>query len=190
LLSQKMRAGMKTTENIWREYHEKLKDFIKHRVSDQMADDILQEVFLKIHSRIDSLKESAKLESWLYRITRNTIIDHYRSKTPDKPLPRWIAQPLPDDEEIVRGELSVCLEPMIKELPDKYREAIRHSEIENKPQKEVAELEGISLSGAKSRVQRGRALLKIMLHECCEIEVNRNNQLIGYRKKTRECDYC
>ena len=152
-----------------------------------MADDILQEVFIKIHSRIDSLKEGTKLENRLFQITRNTIIDHYRSKKPDEALPEWIAQPLPDDEEIIRGELSVCLDPMIKELPDKYREAIRLSEIERKTQKEVAELEGISLSGAKSRVQRGRSLLKTILHECCEIEVNQKNQLIDYQKRSKDC---
>ena len=179
-----------TTENIWMEYHEKLRRFISFRVSDEMADDILQEVFIKIHSRIDSLKEGAKLESWLYQITRNTIIDHYRSKKPDQALPEWIAQPLPDDEDIIRGELSVCLDPMIKELPDKYQEAIRLSEIERKTQKEVAELEGISLSGAKSRVQRGRSLLKTILHECCEIEVNQKNQLIDYQKRSKDCKYC
>ena len=181
---------MKTTEKIWLEYHEKLKNFIRYRVSDEMADDILQEVFIKIHSRIDSLKETTKLESWLYQITRNSIIDHYRSKSPDEALPEWIAQPQPDDEKIIREELSVCLDPMIKELPNKYRKAIRLSEIERKTQKEVAELEGISLSGAKSRVQRGRSLLKTIFHECCKIEVNRNNQLIDYQKRSKDCKYC
>ncbi len=179
-----------TTENIWLEYHEKLRNFISYRVSEETADDILQEVFIKIHSRIDSLKEGVKLESWLYQITRNTIIDHYRSKKPDETLPEWIAQPQPEDEEIIRGELSVCLDPMIKDLPNKYKEAIRLSEIERKTQKEVAELGGISLSGAKSRVQRGRSLLKTILHECCEIEINQKNQLIDYQKRSKDCKYC
>ncbi len=179
-----------TTENIWLEYHEKLRNFISYRVSEEIADDILQEVFIKIHSKIDSLKEGVKLESWLYQITRNTIIDHYRSKKPAETLPEWIAQPQPEDEKIIRGELSVCLDPMIKDLPNKYKEAIRLSEIERKSQKEVAELEGISLSGAKSRVQRGRSLLKTMLHKCCEIEINQKNQLIDYQKRSKDCKYC
>lgn len=179
-----------TTENIWQEYHEKLRSFICGRVSHEMADDILQEVFIKIHSKIDSLKESAKFESWLYQITRNTIIDYYRSKKPDQALPEWIAQPVPDDEEVIRKELSVCLDPMIKELPNKYKEAVRLSEIERKTQREVAELEGISLSGAKSRVQRGRSLLKTILHQCCEFEVNQKNQIVDYQKRSKNCKYC
>ena len=79
---------------------------------------------------------------------------------------------------------------MIEQLPDKYREAIKLSEIEKKTQKEVAELEKISLSGAKSRVQRGRALLKAMLHDCCQIEINKNNQLVSYEKKDKDCKFC
>lgn len=85
---------------------------------------------------------------------------------------------------------TLCLNTMIKELPDKYRNAVQLSEIESKTQKQVAEQEGVSLSGAKSRVQRGRAFLKNMLHDCCELEVNKYNQVISYEKKERDCKYC
>lgn len=79
---------------------------------------------------------------------------------------------------------------MIKELPDKYRNAVQMSEMESKTQKEVAVQEGISLSGAKSRVQRGRALLKTMLHECCQFEINKENQIVSYEKKDQDCKFC
>jgi RNA polymerase sigma-70 factor (ECF subfamily) len=154
---------MKATENIWFEYHNKLTDFIKKRVAGDVADDLLQDVFLKIHSRINSLKEDAKLESWLYQITRNTIIDYYRSVRPTEKLPDWIAEPQSDTGNKIREELSSCMIPMIDQLPEKYRLVMRLSEIEGKTQKEVAEIAGISLSGAKSRVQRGRLLLKSIL---------------------------
>lgn len=155
---------MNTTENIWREYHSKLSAFLKSRVSSDVADDLLQDVFVKVHTRLDSLRDNTKIESWLYQLTRNTVTDYYRSKKPTEALPDWIEQPESDEGEIIRRELSSCLEPMIKQLPDKYRNAIQLSEIERKTQKEVSEIEGISLSGAKSRVQRGRVLLKDMLH--------------------------
>ena len=155
-----------------------------------MVEDLLQDVFVKIHARIDSLKEGAKIESWLYQITRNTIIDHYRSKRTTEKLPEWIEQAQPEDEETIRKELSSCFEPMIKELPDKYRNAVQMSEMESKTQKEVAVQEGISLSGAKSRVQRGRALLKAMLHECCQFEINKENQIVSYEKKDQDCKFC
>lgn len=181
---------MKATEDIWFKYHNKLSVFIKTRVANDVAEDILQEVFVKIHTRIDSLKENAKLESWLYQITRNAVIDYYRSKRPTVDLPDWIKQTQSDEGEIIRQELSSCLAPMIEQLPEKYRVAINLSEIEGKTQREVAELVNTSLSGAKSRVQRGRALLKSMLYDCCQIEINRNNQLISYEKKDRNCRFC
>ncbi|AGF78021.1 RNA polymerase, sigma subunit, SigZ [Desulfocapsa sulfexigens DSM 10523] len=181
---------MKSTENIWHEYHMKLTAFIRGKVAEDVVDDLLQDVFIKIHTRIDSLKENKKLESWLYQITRNTVIDYYRSRRPTKNLPDWIEQPQHDEKETIRKELSSCLEPMVKELPDKYREAVRLSELEHKNQKEIAEMENISLSGAKSRVQRGRALLKTMLHDCCQIEINHNNTLVSYKKKNKYCKYC
>jgi RNA polymerase sigma-70 factor (ECF subfamily) len=181
---------MNTTETIWHNYRDKLAVFIRSRVADNVADDLLQDVFVKIHTRVDSLKEGKRLESWLYQITRNTVIDYYRSKRPMEVLPNWLAQPQPDEEEVIRRELSSCLEPMIRQLPEKYRNALLLSEIEGKTQKEVAELENISLSGAKSRVQRGRVLLKDMLHDCCQIELNQNNQLVSYEKKERNCTFC
>ncbi len=181
---------MKVTENIWQEYHSRLASFIRGKVDGDAVDDLLQDVFLKIHLHIDSLKDDTKLESWLYQITRNVITDYYRSRRVAEELPEWIEQPLPEQKDSIRRELSACLEPMVRHLPDKYRNAVQLSEIENRTQKEIAELEGISLSGAKSRVQRGRALLKSMLDDCCQFEINSKNQVISYEKKQRNCKFC
>ena len=105
-------------------------------------------------------------------------------------LPEWLEQPQSEEAESIRKELSACLALMISELPDKYRQAIQLSEMENRTQREVAELEGISLSGAKSRIQRGRAMLKTMLNECCKLEINHKNQLVSYEKKEKDCKFC
>ena len=142
-------------ENIWNAYHKKLAAFIRRRVAEDAADDLLQEVFIKIHTQINSLKNDAKVESWLYQITRNAIIDYYRSKRTLEELPDWLEQPEPDEAEAIKQELASCLEPMVNDLPEKYHKAIQLSELENKTLREVAESENISLSGAKSRVQRG-----------------------------------
>ncbi len=182
--------NMKSTKNTWHEYHKKLAAFLNGRVAGDVVDDLLQDIFVKIHSQLDSLKEDTKLESWLYRITGNTVIDYYRQKRPTSNLPEWVKQPESSEDEVPGKELATCLEAMIKELPDKYRQAIHLSEIENKTQKEVAKLENISLSGAKSRVQRGRVLLKAMLHDCCNIEINKNNQAVSYERKDSAGNFC
>ncbi|MEE9352485.1 MAG: RNA polymerase sigma factor SigZ [Thiotrichaceae bacterium] len=181
---------MKTTEHIWHEYNIKLARFIRSKVAEEWTDDLLQDVFMKIHTRIDSLKEETKLESWLYQITRNTIIDHYRSKRATEELPEWLEQPQPKEEEAARKELLLCLVPMINELPEKYRCAVSLYEIENKTQKEIAEQEGISLSGAKSRVQRGRVLLTAIMLDCCQFETGIDNHVISYQKKESDCKFC
>jgi RNA polymerase sigma-70 factor (ECF subfamily) len=181
---------MKTTENIWTEYSEKLSAFLRTRVDNDVAEDILQDVFVKIHSKIDTLKENTKLESWLYQITRNAVIDYYRSKRPTVELPEWIEQEQVNEDEIIRKELSSCLTPMIEQLPEKYRSAVKLSEIESKTQREVAEIEKITLAGAKSRVQRGRSILMGMLHECCRFELNGKNQLVDYKRKDPEDGSC
>ncbi len=88
------------------------------------------------------------------------------------------------------SELFSCLVPMINELPEKYRSAINLYEIENKTQKEIAKQEGISLSGAKSRVQRGRVLLTAIMYDCCQFETGGDNQVISYQKKEQDCKFC
>jgi RNA polymerase sigma-70 factor (ECF subfamily) len=182
---------MNTSEEIWSKYHSNLLAFIRKRVNDKVAaEDILQDVFVRIHSRIESLENRSKLESWLYQITRNAIIDFYRSHKPLEELPEWLEQPQIGKEEANRRELSSCLVPMIQQLPEKYRHAVQLSEIEGRTQKEIAKIENISLSGAKSRVQRGRALLKVMLQDCCKVEINAMNQIVDYVKKNGDCKLC
>jgi len=172
------------TEQVWIEYHRKLLSFIRKRVNnDAMAEDILQDVFIKIHSRIDTLKDNIKLESWLYQITRNTVYDYYRSFKPLEQLPEELKQADIEDNESAKLELELCLQPMINQLSEKYRDAVYLSEIIGMSQQDVANKQGVSLSGAKSRVQRGRQLLKGLLHECCEFELNNKNQLIDFSKK-------
>ncbi|WP_428625266.1 RNA polymerase sigma factor SigZ [Sedimenticola sp.] len=182
---------MNTIEDVWNKYHANLLAFIRKRVNDEVAaEDILQDIFVRVYSRIDTLENRSRFESWLYQITRNAIIDFYRSHKSLDELPEWLEQPQIDSEETNRQELSLCLAPMIQQLPEKYRHAVQLSEIEGRTQKEVAEVENISLSGAKSRVQRGRLLLKEMLHDCCKVEINAKNQIVDYIKKTGDSKFC
>ncbi|MCF7825618.1 MAG: RNA polymerase sigma factor SigZ [Candidatus Marinimicrobia bacterium] len=181
---------MKSTEEIWQAYHERLLNFLKTRVDHHIAEDLLQDVFIKIHSKIDGLKQSDKLESWVYQITRNSVIDYYRSNRPLEELPTWLKDDDIEEYESVAQELSNCLTPLIQQLPLKYRIALSRVELERKTQKELAEELGISISGAKSQVQRGRAQLKSLLHDCCVVEVNRHQQPVTFSQKTASCKLC
>lgn len=182
---------MKTSADIWQQYHSNLRAFIKRRIADDaVVEDILQDVFLKMHAGIPSLKSVTKLQSWLYQIARNAVIDQYRSMHPSEAIPESLTEPESDPGENAVEELSECLQPMIRQLPDLYREAIILSELKGLTQREVAELQGISLSGAKSRVQRGRALLKEMITDCCRLEFDHKGRLSDYQRKGKGCDAC
>ena len=180
---------MSRTELIWKEYHTGLHSFIQSRVGDtSVADDILQDVFLRIHSRIGTLKESSKIQSWIYQITRNAIIDHYRAHKKMEELPETLAASEPEPDDQSRWEIGTCLLPMIQSLPEHYRQALMMSEMEGMTQKEVAVKQELSLSGAKSRVQRGREMVKEMLLQCCRFEFDHRGSVIDYESKGKTCD--
>lgn len=180
------------TNEIWREFSLPLKKHIRKKVSnDQDVEDILQDVFIKIHNNIAGLIDNTKIHAWLFKITRNAIIDYYRKKE------RIDLSELPDDllneseEDLsLNGEIASCLKTMIDSLPEKYKEAIILTEFHNLTQKELSQKMGLSLSGAKSRVQRGRSKLKEMLLECCNLEFDRLGNVIDYKHKNSDCKYC
>jgi RNA polymerase sigma-70 factor (ECF subfamily) len=181
----------KRIERIWFEYHNKLLGFIKSRVENEaVGEDILQDVFVRIQTRIDTLKQENSLGSWLYQITRNAIIDYYRAYKSMEELPESLAAPDVQPTEKARQDIESCLEPMVQNLPDIYRRALVLSELDGLPQKAVAESQGLSLSGAKSRIQRGRALLKEMMLECCYFEYDHRGNVVDYAVKGNSCDQC
>jgi RNA polymerase sigma-70 factor, ECF subfamily len=143
-------------ESIYNDFHTNLYRFIAGRVSDgDTAEDILQDVYLKIHSHISGLRETDRLESWIYQIARNAIIDTYRRVRPQDELTETLASPLDDESEAV-SELASSVRGMLNCLPDAYRQALELTEFQGLSQVELADKLNISVSGAKSRVQRGR----------------------------------
>ena len=180
-----------TLEQIWHEFAAKLAAFIRARVPDEAAaEDILQDVFLKIQRRLDQLEDRSKLQSWIYQIARHAVIDYYRMRKDTVELPETLpgADVVPDDE--MEG-LKAAFRRMIGGLPEPYREAVILAEIEGLKQRDVAQRLGISLSGAKSRVQRGRRLLKEMLLDCCRFEFDRRGKVIECEPRApQDCREC
>jgi RNA polymerase sigma-70 factor (ECF subfamily) len=179
------------TQEIWEDFGQRLRSFILKRIDDPRdADDILQEVFIKIHTNLDSLQDDRRLVPWLYQITRNTIIDHYRSRKVGVPLPETLAIDVELAEKDPITQLAAGLRDMLACLPDKYRQALLLTELEGMKQQELAEQLGISLSGAKSRVQRGRVLLRDALFDCCHFEFDRLGQIMNYTPRPDCCRNC
>jgi len=180
--------AMDSTTNVWNKFHENVHNFVRKRVDvDADIDDIVQEVFVRIHLKKESVKDDAKLQSWIYQVTRNTIADFYRQKQKEG----YKQDETPDIEDQDVGfygkqEMFCCLHPFVDELPDKYREALKMSDLEGKKQQEVADTLGISLSGAKSRIQRAREILKTKFVACCNFTLNEEGELVG----EQDCARC
>lgn len=170
-----------------------IKYFIKKRINnDQDVEDIFQIIFLKIHSNINNLKVSNKIHSWIYTIARNTIIDFYRAQQQDLYIECISEEEFhePQDELTVNSEVAQCIRVMLQYLPEKSKQALIMTEFENLSQKEVALRLGLSLSGAKSRIQRARYQLKEMLLNCCYLEKDKRGNIIDYKVKNENCNYC
>lgn len=177
---------------IWVEFSVPLKRFISKRISNsQDVEDILQDVYIKIYTNADSLINNTKIHAWVYRITRNAIVDYYRKKGTIEFTELSDELESEKDEDLsLNGEIAACIKKMIDSLPGKYKEAVLLTEFHNLTQKELSERIGLSLSGAKSRVQRGRKMLKEMLLGCCNLEFDQMGNIIDYKHKSSKCKYC
>jgi RNA polymerase sigma-70 factor (ECF subfamily) len=159
----------------WDAFAERLRPFIARRVDSAAdADDVLQEVLVRIHRGIHALEDRERLTAWMYRIARNAITDHRRTRArhPIADAPAGEAAMEPPEADDVAERLAENLAPFVALLPSPYREAITLTELEGRTQKEAAEMLGITESGMKSRVQRGRKKLRKMLEDCCEIALD------------------
>jgi RNA polymerase sigma-70 factor (ECF subfamily) len=179
--------------SIWKNFRIELLYFIKTKVKDEYAaEDILQEVFIKVYKSIEQLEDPSKLKAWLYRTTNNAIIDFYRrGKQSTLELDELEdVHGIEDDTENMNKEISECIKSMLDELPDKYKEPLKLYEFNRMKHKEIAEKLNISLSGSKTRIQRARIKLKEVLMECCEFKLDTYGNIIDYKKnKEYICSY-
>ncbi len=176
------------TEHVWQTMSHQLKAFIAKKVSNvAIAEDILQDVFIKIHSNIDRLKDKNKIRSWVYTITRNAIIDYYRQRKMNTEGQDFSESTSPVSANSATDEITTGLREMITGLPEKYSQALILVEFDGLSQIELAKKTGLSVSGAKSRVQRARALLKQRLLQCCHFEFDRFGTIIDHRPKNCAC---
>jgi RNA polymerase sigma-70 factor, ECF subfamily len=169
-------------DSLWRGFRNRLLAFIRTRIPNpDEAEDILQDVFLSIHSGMGNLRDRGKLESWIFRIARNAIIDHYRKRRPLVPLDGHcgIAEEAPAEESAV-SRLADSIREIIDSLPEPYKTALVLSESPGLDQKTIAGRLGISHSGAKSRVQRGRQMIRNLLLACCHFEFDSRGAVIDF----------
>ena len=183
-------------KQLWREYSNQLRQFLLSRVdSREDVDDLLQEILIKTYRHLNTIEQPDKLPAWLFQVARNMLIDYYRKARVDT-VPYGLVEKVmladgePEQDEQVRQELTACIRPFISQLPEIYREAIESVDLQGASQKELAMELGLSHSAVKSRVQRGRRLLKAMFQECCRYELDARGYLVDYEAKQSSCQRC
>ncbi len=178
-------------EALWERFADKLFAFIKGKVgAREEAEDLLQEVFLRVHTGLCCFHEWEGMERWIYRVARNLIIDHYRARRPEEEYVDRIESTYgaAEYEDDPAARLAFSLKDMVDLVPEPYREALVLTEYDGLTQTELAGRLGISVPGAKSRVQRARDKLKALLLECCHFELDRLGGIIGYDERCAACD--
>lgn len=190
------------SQHLWAEFGDSLRRFIVRRVASEAdAEDILQDVFLRFHQRRDTVQHADRLGAWLFQITRNAIIDYYRAPSRRRELAAGSSLELTADEHghtvheeeldgdprQAQAELASCLRPMIAQLPAHYREAVALVDLAGLTQGAAAEQLGLSVSGMKSRVQRGRRALRTILQECCRVHLDAAGRVVDYETRAGSC---
>lgn len=170
----------------WSTFSGRLRRFIRKAVPQEAdAEDVLQDVFLRLQAGLGAVRDASKLESWLYQITRNAIVDHRRRRMRTSDVRDEAAAPTESENE--NALVASWLRPFMAELSAEDQEALRHSELDGHPQRVLAARLGLSDSAARSRVQRARRRLKDKLLECCRIELDRRGNALSHARRSTSC---
>jgi RNA polymerase sigma-70 factor, ECF subfamily len=179
---------------VWSEIEARLRPYIARRVASAAdVDDILQETFIRMQRGIAGLRDGERFGGWVYSIAKHAIIDAMRASA-KQPIPRSsITNELEpgafasgDEAGDLQAELGECVALFVARLPARYRAAITLTELEGLTQRDAADMLGISLSGMKSRVQRGRERIRDMFDECCHVSVDCRGRVVECEPRDME----
>ncbi len=177
-----------TTNQVWEQYSRDLKFFILSKVKDIIVtDDILQDTFIKIHTKLHTLKDLTKLKPWIFTIARNSIIDYFKNTNKTFELANFETETKIESHSHTEKD---CLQGILQSLPKKYRDPLFLSDIKGLKQQEVANQLNQSLPTTKSQIQRARKLIAKGFMDCCGFVLNDEGKLIGEVQDKDDCKIC
>jgi RNA polymerase sigma-70 factor (ECF subfamily) len=168
----------------WRDLREGLETFLARRVSPSDVDDVLQDVLVRVLTGAP-VREDERWASWVFTIARNAAIDHHRrrGRRPTDTLDDDVVvdpSPVARDEEVLYAQAAACAASFVRELPEPYREALELTDLEGLSQRDVADRLGMSHSGLRTRVQRGRERLRELVSDCCTVELDVRSRVVEF----------
>jgi RNA polymerase sigma-70 factor (ECF subfamily) len=171
--------------SIFNQYHDRLKKFVTITVKNEWAvDDIVQEVFVRAHSKIDTLKDHDKIGSWLFRIAYRQCMDHFRkeSRNPQEEIMDFRGMDTFDystsEKKLAQHQMSVCVQNQMLLLPENYRTVVWLFDVLGFTLKEIADILELSVENVKIRLHRARKKLKSILNQKCTFEKDERNVLV------------
>ncbi|QTE23778.1 sigma-70 family RNA polymerase sigma factor [Polaribacter cellanae] len=179
-----------TTHKVWNTYHLDIQKFIISKVKNNtIADDLLQDTFLKIHTKLHTLKEDRKLKSWCFSIARNSILNYWRANNKTVEIASFESETTSEINTNKHTEED-CLRKILGNLPKKYRTPLFLSDIKGLKQQEVADQLNQTLSTTKSQIQRARKLIAQGFMDCCGFVMNEDGNLVGEIQDKEDCKVC
>jgi RNA polymerase sigma-70 factor, ECF subfamily len=181
------------TRGVWREIEARLRPYVARRMGSVAdVDDVLQEILVKVHGGMDGLRDGERFGGWVYRIAGNAIADFAKARA-RAPIAGGAVMDAPEERDAagdeaagLQAKLGECVALFVARLPASYRGAVTLTDLQGLTQKEAADMLGISLSGMKSRVQRGRERIRQMFEECCEISLDGRGQVVACEARALE----
>ena len=168
---------------FWSEHAELVFAYIRKRVPDQpLAEDLRQEVLLKVYDFCTRKSGVKNPKAWLYQIAHNVIMDHHRRTKRERQILEGVASPEAPEEGLLQA--TSCLNSLMKRMDQEDQKILKWVDIEGQKQKDVADKLGLSVSGAKSRIQRARKRLHARFTECCEWELSHQGSILGMVPRT------
>lgn len=186
---------MTTPAVPWTDVAARLRPFVAHRVPSNDIDDVVQDVLVRMHRGLPDLRDGDRFSAWMFQVARSAIADatrrNARAQAEEHDFEETPAIPASDEDREVATALAGCVSLFVARLPSPYREAITLVELEGKTAREAAEMVGISVSGMKSRVQRGRAQLRQLFERCCDIALDARGKPTDFTPRVQpSCKSC
>lgn len=154
--------------SAWHRHEGELRAWLRGRMGNSHdAEDLLQDLFLKAMRQDKQFCEIGNARAWLFEVARNALADRLRLKKEQVELPEDLVHET--DEPAAVDSLAACLPRALSELSEEDREAITLCDLEGLSQEDYARLKGLTLPGAKSRVQRARKRLREHLTGACQV---------------------
>ncbi len=188
IAQHEQKAKMTAIEQLYKTLRKPLLAFIERAIHDKFrAEDILHDVFVRAQEHLSEVQDATRIESWMYQIARNLIADEYRHRKPESPLNEELDM-AEQDENTPIEQLLPSVRAFVEKIPEPYKTAIILADLEKLPQQEIAQRMKLSCSGAKSRIQRARKMLKALYLECCAFEQNQHGTILNYEPKSLPCE--